>query len=149
PELLKDRVGEHHHGEALPAPLGVPDDTALPRPVRSDPPDPLHRPFHAEVLLVPGDLALASLEEREVPRELEEPLRAAEGIENPVLLGHVPAEGEGVEIGFDLRAMRGAEPRPVELAPQFVDLVGEARPAQPGQLLLGELSLPPAVPELK
>src|SRR5690606_14568816 len=143
PELLQDRVGEHHHREALPAPLGMPDNTALPRPVRSDPPDPLHRPLHAEVLLVPGDLPLASLEEREVPHELEEPLGAAESIEQPVLLGHLPAEGEGVEVGLDLRAMRGPEPRPLELAPQFVDLASGARPPEPRQLFLRELALTP------
>src|SRR5690606_25357145 len=74
---------------------------------------------------------------------------AAEGIEEPVLLGHLPAEGEGLEVRLDLRAMRGAEPRPVELAPQFVDLAGGARAPEPRQLLLGELALPPAVPELE
>ena len=45
------------------------------------------RSWTREVLLIAGDLLLACVEQREVERQFQQPLRPAEAVERPVLVG--------------------------------------------------------------
>ena len=85
-------LGEHHHGDALPASLSVPDNAPLPRNIALSPAHAFLDLLDAEVLLISSHLLLACVEEHEAEYQLEESLLAAEGIERAVLRGYLPLE---------------------------------------------------------
>ena len=74
--LLRNGLGEHHHGEALTAPLRVPDHPAA-RLVTVAVYDAAHRLFDGVVLLVARHLLLPVVEDDEIVGELQQTLGAA------------------------------------------------------------------------
>ena len=88
-KILGDRGSEHDHRERLSAALRVPDDTAQPPPLRVGVPYPLHHVPHTEVLLIPRDLFLARVVEREPVHQFQQALRPAQSEERPILFGRL------------------------------------------------------------
>ncbi len=103
---------QHHHGQRLPRPLGVPDDAPLAAAVAVPLPDPFQRRLHHEILLVAGDLLDAAVEDGEPEGQLQQPLGTAQAEERPVLLRHqaLPFRLQGVEKGAKGRELAAEEP---------------------------------------
>ena len=135
-------LGQHHHGKALAAALGVPDHAAQARAVRTGSPHPVEDLVDAEVLLVAGDLLLPAIEEGEAEDQLQEPVLSAQGVEGPVLRRHLPLQAA---IALPLAGPGPAgrkDPVELALAEPYVDPVLQVR-----RIALSGI-LPPRRPEL-
>ena len=82
-------LGEHHHGQALAAALGMPDYAASARSVVLGFLHSVKDLVDAEVLLMAGDLFLTTVEEHKTEDQFEEPLPATQGIERLILRRHL------------------------------------------------------------
>ena len=111
---------EPEHRQALPRPLGVPDDSA-PRARFSGSADATHRLVDGDELLVAGQLAdgpaAVDLEHDEVPHDVEEVSRFEQSVEQDVLRRRRAPEplgdllhGQGIRLlPFEEEAFRGAD----------------------------------------
>ncbi len=84
--IIYDGLGQHHHSERLATALGMTDHTPRALPAR-DGSETAPALLDGEVLLVVGNLLLTGVVDREVEREVEQPLGTAQGVEVAVLLG--------------------------------------------------------------
>ena len=112
--------GEPEHGQALPRPLGVPDDSA-PRARLPGGADATHRLVHGDELLVAGQLAdgpaAVDLEHDEVPHDVEQVPRLEQSVEQDVLRCRRAPEllaellhGQGIRLlPFEEEPLRGAD----------------------------------------
>ena len=135
------RPAEHDHSQRLARSLRVPDHAAPAAALHVELLGAFHRRPHAEELLVAGHLALAAVEHREAPHQVEQPSRPAQGEQHPVLRRHRPLA----------LALQG-----LEIGPRRCQITREYRLFfRPGQLSIGEwrnglivvLRIAPRLPE--
>src|SRR6266702_7277427 len=83
--IQRKRLAQHYHGQGLTRSLRVPDHAALALAfeiILLDPRDSLE---DAEVLLMAGDLACASIKNGETAHHIQQALRAAQSKDRPIL----------------------------------------------------------------